>query len=123
MEPETKQGFTVYIDESGILRLDLSPGFAPSSDEVKAITDSLQKISGDQYYPILFDARNLKKVTFRDFILGDRNAQGISKATAILVGSPFSRLIGSFILNFTAETNPVKMFSNLEEAKKWLLEF
>lgn len=58
----------------------------------------------------------------REFLASEKGTHGLS-ATAIIVNSPFSSLMGNFFLMVNKTGIPVKIFSNTSKAKKWLQQF
>ncbi len=58
----------------------------------------------------------------REFLASSKGTEGVS-ATAIIVNSPFSKLLGNFFLMVNKTTIPVKLFSKISSAEKWLQQF
>jgi hypothetical protein len=58
----------------------------------------------------------------REFFASPKGTEGLS-ASAIVVNSPFSRLLGNFFLRVNKAPIPVKLFSNISSAEKWLQQF
>lgn len=48
--------------------------------------------------------------------------KGIRRAEAIVINSLHNRILANFYLKFSKSHNPVKVFSRMEPAVKWLLE-
>ena len=44
-----------------------------------------------------------------------------TKALALIVGGPFSRVLGNFFIGFNKGAYPVKLFTDESDAKDWLL--
>jgi hypothetical protein len=58
----------------------------------------------------------------RDFLASSKGTEGLS-ASAIIVNSPFSRSLGNFFLMVNKTSIPVKLFSSISQAEKWLQQF
>lgn len=58
----------------------------------------------------------------REFLASDEGVQGLL-ASAIIVDSAFSSLLGNFFLEVNKTKIPSKVFFNIPKAKKWLQQF
>ncbi len=58
----------------------------------------------------------------RDYLANERTAS-IQRATALLIGSSVSRVIGNFFLGLNKPITPTRLFTNSKEAIKWLHTF
>ena len=58
----------------------------------------------------------------REFFSSNEGTQGLT-ASAIIVNSAFSRFMGNFFLRVNKTQMPVKLFSNIHQAEKWLQQF
>ena len=58
----------------------------------------------------------------REFLASEKGTDGLY-ASAIIVDSPFSRFMGNFFLMVNKTSIPVKLFSNISNAEKWLQQF
>ncbi|MCH7769443.1 MAG: STAS/SEC14 domain-containing protein [Bacteroidetes bacterium] len=58
----------------------------------------------------------------RDYFANERTAS-IQRATALLIGSAVSRTIGNFFLGLNKPITPTKLFTDPQEAIKWLRTF
>ncbi len=58
----------------------------------------------------------------REYLASEEGTEGLS-ATAIIVDSAFSRSLGNFFLIVNKTKMPVKIFSNIPQAKKWLQQY
>ena len=74
--------------------------------------------------PILVDIRNIKSVTgeARSHLAGEESAK-VTRAVALLISSPLSRIIGKFFLGLNKTSFPSKLFTSEEEAFLWLRGF
>jgi hypothetical protein len=58
----------------------------------------------------------------REYLASQKGTEGLS-ASAIIVNSPFSRLLGNFFLRVNKTSIPVKLFSDISKAEKWLQQY
>jgi len=58
----------------------------------------------------------------REYLASKKGTEGLY-ASAIIVNSPFSRFMGKFFLMVNKTSIPVKLFSNISSAEKWLQQF
>ena len=58
----------------------------------------------------------------RDYFANEKTAS-IQRATALLIGSAVSRIIGNFFLGLNKPITPTRLFTDPEEAIKWLHTF
>lgn len=71
----------------------------------------------------LIDMRGLKSVTkdAREY-LADEGSKCIT-AGALLIGSALTRTIGNIFLSLNKPPVPTKLFTDVQEAKEWLMRF
>ena len=55
----------------------------------------------------------------RDYFANERTAS-IQRATALLISSPVSRVIGNFFMGLNKPISPTRLFTDPREAIKWL---
>ena len=58
----------------------------------------------------------------RDYFANERTAS-IQRATALLIGSPVSRVIGNFFLGLNKQISPTRLFTDPQKAIQWLHTF
>lgn len=58
----------------------------------------------------------------REYLASNEAVEGLA-ASAIIVNSPFSSLLGNFFLKVNKTKIPVKIFSDIPKAEKWLRKF
>ena len=79
--------------------------------------------AGGQSYPSLFDITHIKHSTkeARDYFANEGN-EGVV-ASAIIVSSPMLKMAANFYIKVNQPKNPTRMFTNRDEAIKWLGQF
>ena len=73
---------------------------------------------------VLIDMTAVTEITkeARDYFANKRTAS-IQRATALLIGSPVSRLIGNFFMGLNRPISPTRLFTNPHKAIQWLHTF
>ncbi|MCH8902962.1 MAG: hypothetical protein IIA45_03495 [Bacteroidetes bacterium] len=89
-------------------------------DAQERVRDSLSK----EKTRVLVDMTTVNAISkeARDYFANERTAS-IQRATALLIGSPVSRVIGNFFLGLNKPLSPTKLFTDQEQAIKWLHTF
>ena len=75
-------------------------------------------------YPLLSNIRSIKNGTkaARDFLSSKESCEGIT-AAAVLIDSPIGSMIGNFFIKINKPFVETKIFTDEQEAKKWLSQF
>lgn len=75
-------------------------------------------------YPLLSNIRTIKKSTksARDFMASEEGCEGVVVA-AVLIDSPIASVIINFFIGVSKPLRLTKIFTNEEEAIKWLCKF
>lgn len=89
-------------------------------DAQERVRDSLNK----EKTRVLIDITTTSEISkeARDYFANERTAS-IQRATALLVGSPASKIIGSFFMGLNKPLSPTKLFTDPQKAIKWLHTF
>lgn len=89
--------------------------------EARESVEIKTKIAGDKSYPFFIDISQVNGVTkeAREYLSGGKSTDNIS-AAALLASSVLSKMIGTFFLTFNNPGIPVKLFTDEQEALKWL---
>jgi hypothetical protein len=104
------QEYPVYIDVT----------LKDSQEELSVI----QEYCKNEKRPMIVDIRRVRTVQreSRQLYSSDEVVRHIS-ATALLVGNPVSRITGNFFLGLNKAQFPVKLFTNKDQAIKWLRRY
>jgi hypothetical protein len=86
--------------------------------------DSRLEMCGPKSYPFLINIKSVKNVTkkARDFLASEKGCQGVV-ASAILINSSITSMVGNFFIKISKPLVPTKLFTNEEDAKQWLFTF
>jgi len=114
----------IWLGEDGIVRMESLPGAEETlEDSIENIT-AAAKFSNGEKSLALVDIRNLKSITkpAREYYSGPETAK-VTKACAILVGSPVTKVIGNFYLKLNKTIFPLRLFYSEASAVSWLKGF
>jgi hypothetical protein len=120
---ETRTGETL-LREDGIVRISMFSGKMESLADAKENFAIFIELCQDCKRPVLIVLNNVRGITpeARRFYSGDEAAKYIS-ASAFVVASPVSRVLGTFFLGLNKPAYPVRLFTSEAEAIEWLKEF
>lgn len=114
--------FETTLDPRGFIVSRVAPLAEIDLEQARENTKKVRELSGDQVYPILVDIRKIRSISkeARDhFAMRDRKPGVI--AIAMLVSSPLSRIIGNFFLGLNHPVVPTRMFTDRDQAERWIL--
>lgn len=88
------------------------------------ITEDRLKLQKGKVYPLLSNLKKIKNSTkqARDFMASEEGCKGVVVA-AVLIDSPIGSIIINFFISVSKPLRPTKIFTNEEDAKKWLSKF
>ena len=89
-------------------------------DAQERLRDSLNKAKTR----VLIDMTSVIEISkeARDYFANERTAS-IQRATALLIGSPVSRVIGNFFMGLNKPISPTRLFTDPHKAIQWLHTF
>jgi hypothetical protein len=121
----------ILIDNNEI-SLDIEDGIVTANfkvqhfdlQTVQRLVEDRKKVFNGKVYPAIANVVSLKSSTkaARDFFASESGCEGIS-ATAVIVNSPVGSIIGNFYIRISRPLRPVKLFTDILKAKKWLVQF
>lgn len=120
--------YTLMRFEDGILLIEYKPGLIITIDVAKNCVSDRQRFCEGLSYPVVADLYNIKgtNTEAKTYLASNEAIKGI-KAWAIVAKKPFHRLMGSIFislyLNFNPVKPPVRLFSNIDQARKWALKY
>ena len=114
----------LWSDEYGLSWLEFVSGVEISGRDAYDIFE-LSKVTAtdDEYFRVVIDLRSNPVITkeARDFAASGATAGHIS-AFAILANDLSMRLVGNFFIHFHKPNQPTRIFTDEDEARRWLLE-
>lgn len=114
----------IWSDEDGLSWITFEPGSEISGEDAAVLLDFAKRTYNEaEYFRVLIDLRSNPVITreARDFAAGGGTIDYIS-AFAILADDLSMRLVGNFFIHFHKPDQPTKIFTDKNEARKWLLE-
>ena len=90
----------------------------------KEIVRARLSFTGNRKMPSLIISQGIVTIDkpAREYLSSDEATVGLV-ASAILVNSKFSSFLGNFFLTVNKTKMPVKIFSDISKAEKWLQQF
>ncbi len=89
-------------------------------DAQESVRDSVNK----EKTRVLIDMGNVSEISkeARDYFANERTA-AVQRATALLIRSPVSRVIGNFFMGLNKPICPTRLFTDDQKAIEWLHTF
>lgn len=90
----------------------------------KSIVNTRLSFTGGKKMPSLILSQGVVSINkpAREYLASDDAIEGLL-ASAIIVNSPFSSYLGNFFLAVNKTKLPVKIFSTIPRAERWLQQF
>jgi hypothetical protein len=112
---------SLWLGDDGIARSRQKPNVYSSIEDAREFVSAFNGLAGGRGRPLLADIRGVTSITkkARHFLAGDGQVKMIT-ASALLVKSPVSRIIGNFFIGLNRPKIPVRLFDSEEEAVEWL---
>jgi hypothetical protein len=113
----------IWSDEDGLSWITFEPGAEITGEDAATLLEFARRThDGVELYRVLVDLRSNPIIAkeARDFAAGGMIQDYIS-AFAILANELSMRLVGNFFIHFHKPEQPTKIFTNEDEARKWLL--
>jgi hypothetical protein len=95
-------------------------------EEAKIHAKYLIDLCDGKRYPFILDGRDVHAKfshDARNFFSNYKPLLNVRSAQAFLINNTPNRLLLKFYLKFHTPSNPVKVFSNLEDAEHWVSQF
>ena len=113
-----------WKDDEGIIHMVFLDNVNLNIDDLKSELQCYKSLSNDLTPPALIDISGVLSIDYngRKFIADEIAKIGVP-ATALIVKSRMSRLIGSFFIGINKPDFPVKLFDDEQKALEWLKGF
>lgn len=113
-----------WLDPSGIVRSWAKPLSDLDLADARATISAVGSLSQGRPRPLLADLRNVRSLTREGRVyFASAETARVESACALLVASPLSRAVGSFIVRLMKPMIPVELFTSEREALAWLKGF
>ncbi len=113
----------IWSDEDGLSWITFEPGAEITGEDAAMLLEFARRThDGVELYRVLIDLRSNPIITkdARDFAAGG-TIQNYISSFAILASELSMRLVGNFFIHFHKPEQPTKIFTDKDEARKWLL--
>jgi hypothetical protein len=121
---ETPRTRTCEFRVRDLIRARFLPGVEVGLEDAKENIALTAKLTGGRRLPALIDLRAARSQSAeaRAYLAGP-DANRVSSAVALLIGSPISRVIGNFYLGVNRPSVPTRLFTDESQAEAWLRQF
>lgn len=118
------KSYSISLREDGLVQIDINAEAEVTLEEVIEGTDYIMSVVEDRKFPVLFIAKefSVPSSESRDY-LAKKESLPYSLADAYVICSFPQKLIGNFYLKFNKPGRPTKIFTDKDEAIKWLKTF
>jgi hypothetical protein len=118
------ENYSILIREDGIVQIEIIPDSEISVDEIIEGTNFVLERLGSIKAPVLFIANefSLPSKESREY-LAKKESLPYSIADAYVINSFPQKIAANFYLKVNKPTRPSKIFTNTNEAIKWLKTF
>lgn len=123
MEAST-QTCTFRLDERGFVHAVMKPGCAMELADARANVAATFEVAGRKRTRVLVDMRGVRSQTreARQYF-GSNDAEQVTTAVALVIGSPVSRVLANFFLRLHPGRIPTALFTSEDAAIGWLEGF
>ncbi len=118
----THPKFRMWLRPDGIVQVVWVPRTAPLLEDAIAALEGLAQIAGGRRRALLVDMRDTGAQD-RATRTAWTSRSDLQSATALIVGTPLSRIMGNVFINMSRPPTPVRLFDNEASAVAWLTRF
>jgi hypothetical protein len=121
-QPSETRACRFELDQRGFVRATMREGLEMDLADAQEALRATARFCDGGPIPVLVDSRGIKFQTkdAREHFVSEE-AEGITSAVALLVGSPVSRMIGNFFIRRNGPRIPTQLFTEEDEAVEWLV--
>ncbi|MFH1795906.1 MAG: hypothetical protein ABIK36_06570 [Pseudomonadota bacterium] len=121
---QTSRVASVWVGDDGIARIIHLPGAEVTLADAQETMAAYQKLNNGRRLPLFIDTKKMKSLSrdARQFYASEE-AAACASAAGIIVGTPVSRVLGTFYLGLSNPKLPSRLFSDDDEALAWLKGF
>ena len=115
---------TIDIDSDKVLLVKFKDGIDVDVEEMKKLVDVSLELANDDNFYLLVDARDIFSSMdheSRKYVAEHARYNELNVAQAIVVNNMPIRLLASAYFKLYKHTNPIKIFTKIDEARVWLL--
>ncbi|MFT3837346.1 MAG: STAS/SEC14 domain-containing protein [Myxococcaceae bacterium] len=116
---ETKTAILVF--DGSLMRVTYRAEADVTQADAREHMDLMRELTQGQRVKVLVDTRNMRSLGREArAIYASEESRGYTACCALLVGSPVSRVLGSFFLGFNKPLYPTKLFTSDVDALEWM---
>ena len=114
---------TLRRDARGYVHVVMRTGCEMALADAQENVAAIYEVAGKRRTLVLVDMRGVRSQTreARQYFAGPE-AEAMSIAVALLIGSPVSRVLANFFLRLTRQRVPTALFTDEATASAWLME-
>jgi hypothetical protein len=111
------------LDQRGFVYAKLDAGAYLELEDAREAIAATWLVAGERRLPVLVDMTGVagQARVARLYFVSDEAVARYS-AVAIVVGSPVSRVVGTFFMKLSEHKVPTRLFSDLAEAERFLVD-
>jgi len=114
------KAFTAHLFEEGIVRMDIKAVENLTADDVQKMYDTYLKLGNGKKVRILATCNKYIPLSKEAMQYAKANSGKYISATAMVISNNVNRIGIKFFMNFYKPKHPFGVFSNTNEATKWL---
>lgn len=113
----------IWSDEDGLSWLTFEPGADITGEDAVQLLELAKKTHVEsEYFRVIIDLRTNPQITTAARNYAANATPQFISAFAILTGGLTMKIIADFFVQFHKPGQPTKIFTNEEEARRWLLK-
>ncbi len=114
----------ITLSADGIISQDYRNNIDLTIEDSLSEMGAYKELCQGKKRPVSINIQNIKTVQreSRQFYSGEEPARYVAVA-ALIIGNPVSRIMANFFMGINKTFMPVKLFTDQEEAVKWLSDY
>ncbi len=115
---------SLWLDSDGVARVDVARGARLEAEHAEELLSALGALCHGGPTPLVSDIRGLCAASreFRERMAGEQ-AERLICASALIVDTPVSKVIGAFFLRLNAQLYPTRIYTDEDAASCWARDF
>jgi len=117
----------IWLEPEGYIKVVYTPGSDETLEQAEDNLGALEKICCGKQYPVLINPGPHKSMSRDARVYYVKNSPKYASAVAVLIGSPFARVLSTFLKSLNQAVNKdkfqVAFFVSEKEALNWLKKF
>jgi hypothetical protein len=118
----THPKFRMWLRPDGIVQIVWGPRTTALLEDATAALEGVSRLTGGRRKPLLVDMRDTGAQDRATRAEWTRRSD-LQSATALIVGTPLSRMVGNVFINMSRSPIPTRLFDDEASAVAWLKAF